>query len=87
MKNWEQTKLAFLNDHLKKKPVHPDQKLRSLHYIELAIKGSYPLLFEDNDLFKKLTESDFVGLYKSLKGGRLNKFDKSVIHGLYKFSK
>ena len=87
MKNWEQTKLAFLNDHLNKRPVHPDQKLRSLHYIESAIKNSYPLLLEDKDLFKKLTESDFIELYTSLKARRINRFDKSVIHGLYKFSK
>ena len=86
MKNWEQTKRAFLNDHLSKRLVFPDQKLRSLQYIESAIKRSYPLLLEDKDLFKNLTESDFIELYTSLKGRRINRFDKSVIHGLYKFS-
>jgi|LakMenE01Jun11ns_1017448.scaffolds.fasta_scaffold9894418_2 hypothetical protein len=87
MKNWEQTKLAFLNDHLSKNLVFPDQKLRSLNYIESAIKSSCPLLLKDKDLFKNLTENDFVDLYTSLKGRRINRYDKSVIHGHCKFSK
>jgi len=86
MKNWQQAKLAFLTDHLNKSRAIPDQKLRSLNYIENAIKNSYPLMLKDKDLFKDITESEFMDLYTTLKGRRINRYDKSVIHGLYKFS-
>lgn len=87
MKNWEQAKLAYLTDHLSKLRPSPDQELRSLSDIENAVKSKYPHLLEDKQLFKKLSENEFIHLYTTLKGRRINRFDKSVIHGLYKFSK
>ena len=54
MKNWKEAKHAFLGDHLNKTPTFPDRKLRSLNYIEDAIKIKFPALLEVEDLFSKL---------------------------------
>ena len=86
MKTWDEAKLAYLNDHLKKSLKYPDIRLRSLNYIEAALKEQHPHLLDGNKLFTTFNKVEFGALYAHMKGRRLNSSDKSVIHGLYKFS-
>ncbi|MBL0147113.1 MAG: hypothetical protein IPP48_16780 [Chitinophagaceae bacterium] len=86
MKTWKEAKLAYLNDHLSKPLKAPDIRLRSLDYIESAVKNKYPELLEGDKIFTKFKKVEFEELYAQLKGRRINSADKSVIHGLYKFS-
>lgn len=87
MKTWNEVKLAFLNEHFRNGvKAFPDQKLRSLNYIEGALQQEFPKLLEGDTLFKTLTQEQFEQLYCEMKGRRINRYDKSVIHGLFKFS-
>ena len=86
MKTWKEAKLVYLNDHLSKPLKVPDIRLRSLDYIESALKNFSPGLLETNELFTKFSKTECYDLYAKLKGRRINSADKSVIHGLYKFS-
>jgi hypothetical protein len=86
MKTWNEAKLAYLNDHMSKPLKFPDIRLRSLNYIESAIKNSHPELLEGDKIFSSFSKTEFGDFYAKLKGRRINSADKSVIHGLFKFS-
>lgn len=84
MKTWQETKTAFLNDHLKRPMQFPDQRLRAFEYLERALKEKYPELLKGDTLFTEFTKEQFEELYTSTKGRRLNRHDRSVISGLFK---
>ena len=86
MKTWKEAKLAYLTDHLSKPLRVPDIRLRSLDYIESAIKNYSPDLLDGDKIFRTFSKVEFGNLYAQLKGRRINSADKSVIHGLFKFS-
>jgi hypothetical protein len=86
MKTWNEAKLEYLSDHLKKPLKNPYLRVKSLSNIEEAIKKHHPELLISDSIFRSFSKSEFADLYAVLKGRRLNDADKSVIHGLYKFS-
>jgi hypothetical protein len=86
MYNWTTTKEKFINDH-KSKPLKQQQRrLNALIAIESILQTKYPALLKDDLLFKNVVEAEMLDLYEKAKGKPLSGAEKSVIHGLYKFS-
>ncbi len=86
MKTWEEAKLAYLKDHLSKPLKKPAIRINALNNIELAIKGKHPEHLISDKIFSLFSESSLRDYYQNLKGKHLNSAEKSVIHGLFKFS-
>jgi hypothetical protein len=86
MKNWEQVKEAYIKDHEAKPLKAPAIRLNALKNIEEAIRQYNYKLLEQDMVFRKYSKEGFLDLYTKLKGKPLNGAEKSVIHGLYKFS-
>ena len=86
MNNWENTKRAFLRDHLTKPLAESERRLNALAAIEKVFKDEFPDLLKDEDVFMNIKMMYFLKLYECLKGKILSSAEKSVIYGLYKFS-
>jgi 5'(3')-deoxyribonucleotidase len=87
MKDWETSKLAYIKDHNAKPLKKPQIRLNTLRNIETALNQKFPELLKDPDIFKNLTRATFEDRYFKAKGKPLNSAEKSVIFGLYKFSR
>lgn len=86
MKSYLEVKDAYVKDHLSKPLKAPNIRLGALNNIEKAIRKENNKLLEGGTLFKKFTKESFSNYYLSLKDRPLNSAEKSVIHGLFKFS-
>jgi hypothetical protein len=86
MKTWIEAKNAYVKDHLSKPLKAPKIRLGALENIETALKEKNEALLVGSTLFKKYNESSLLDFYLGLKGKPLNSAEKSVIHGLFKFS-
>jgi hypothetical protein len=87
MNGRETSKLAYIKDHNAKPLEKPQIRLNALRNIEAALNQKFPGLLKDPDIFKNLTWETLEDKYFSAKGKPLNCAEKSVIFGLYKFSK
>lgn len=86
MKTWKEAKDAYIKDHLSKPLKAPNIRLNALKNIEEAIMHDNHKLLVQDDVFKKYTKEKLHDYYLKLKGKPLNSAEKSVIHGLNKFS-
>lgn len=86
MKTWIEAKDAYIIDHLSKPLKAPNIRLNALKNIESSLKEKDKALLEGSIIFRKFNESSLLDFYLRLKGKPLNSAEKSVIHGLYKFS-
>jgi hypothetical protein len=86
MKTWNEAKNAYIKVHLSKPLKSPNIRLNALKNIEGFLNEIYKTLLKDNTIFKKYNEGAILDYYLKLKGKPLNGAEKSVIHGLYKFS-
>ena len=86
MKTWTEAKNDFVKDHLSKPLKAPNTRLRALGNIETSLRGNNKNLLEGSTIFIKYDELSFRDFYRKLKDNPLNSAEKSVIHGLYKFS-
>lgn len=87
MKTYQQTKAAYIADHIAKPLAQPERRLSALESLEKKFKAKYPEALQDKMLFANISKPYFTKLYECLKGNALSGADKSVITGLYKFSK
>lgn len=87
MKNWMQATNGYIKDHLSKKLEQPERRLNALIAIEKIFREKFPELLKDEDVFINISKMYFLKLYECLKGSSLSSAEKSVINGLYKFSK
>lgn len=87
MSSFQQAKKAFIADHTTKLLADPLRRLNALTAIEKAFKEKFPEALKDEDLFHNISKPYFSKLYECLKGSSLSGAEKSVIAGLYKFSK
>ena len=87
MKTWQETKKAYIKDHLSKPLKAHNIRLSALSKIENAIKNKNAEYLKDDEIFMKFNKEAFLDFYTSLKGTHLNSAEKSVINGLYKFCK
>lgn len=87
MKDWKQAKTAYINDHLKKSLVQPGRRLSALNAIEKTFKEKFNELLNDENVFQNIGEMYLLKLYECMKGKNLSAAEKSVIAGLYKFSR
>jgi hypothetical protein len=86
MKTWTEAKNDYVKDHLSKPLKAPNIRLKSLENIETALKEKNKNLLNDRTFFKQYNENSLRDYYLKLKGKQLNSAEKSVIHGLFKFS-
>lgn len=86
MKTFLEAKDAYIKDHLSKPLKAPNRRLGALNNIEAAIKQDNHKLLEGGVLFRKFNKESLLDYYLRLKGRPLNSAEKSVIHGLIKFS-
>lgn len=87
MKNWEEAKKAYVKDHLSKPLKQPQRRLSALNAIEKIFQDKFPQILRDQNLFKTLSKDTFLKKYQNGKGKPLSSAEKSVINGLYNFSK
>lgn len=87
MNNYFQAKAAYIADHKAKPLAQPERRLNALAAMENIFKQKFPEALQDNNLFTNISKVYFSKLYECLKGSSLSGADKSVITGLYKFSK
>ena len=87
MKNWENTRNSFVNDHLAKELVDHNIRLNALKKIEKVFSEKFPELLGDENVFQNISKIYIMKLYECFKGLRLNGAEKSVFNGLYKFCK
>ena len=83
MSNWAITKKRYLNIYQQESLAQPNRRLNALDTIENILNEKYPELLNDQQLFKKIAEDDFIIKYYEAKGKSLNAAEKSVIKGLY----
>lgn len=86
IKTYLDAKNAYVKDHLSKPLKAPNIRLGALSNIDEAIKKDNYKLLEGTALFQKYTKESLLDYYLKLKGRPLNSAEKSVIHGLFKFS-
>jgi hypothetical protein len=87
MKTYYESKAAYIADHIAKPLVESKTRLNALKAIEKVFKEKFPEALLDEYLFDNISKKYFSKLYECLKGTSLNGAEKSVITGLYKFSK
>lgn len=87
MKNWKQSKDAYIKDHLRKELTKPEIRLNALKAIEKIFRETYDEPLRDENVFQNISKTYLMKLYECLKGRVLNGAEKSVFNGLYKFSK
>lgn len=86
MRNWTQTKKAYIKDHLSKYLRQPERRLNALAAIERKFAEEFPELLKDEHVFMNIKKMYFLKLCECLKGSLLSNAEKSVVNGLYKFS-
>lgn len=86
MKTFEEAKSNYIKDHLCKPLKSPNIRLGALRNIEAALKEKDGSLVQGSLIFEKFNESSLLDFYQKLKAKPLNSAEKSVIHGLFKFS-
>jgi len=87
MKTFDAAKKAYVGDHLSKDLAQPERRLNALKAIENLIAAKSPDLLKGVNLFTKYTKDSFAKQYHEWKGSALSSAEKSVITGLFKFSK
>lgn len=88
MKNFDAAKKAYVDDHLSKDYLkQSERRLNSLKAIENVLTTKSPELLKGNNLFKNFSKDSFARQYMAWKGSALSGAEKSVITGLFKFSK
>lgn len=87
MSTFYKAKAAYITDHKAKPLAQPERRLNALAAMENVFKEIFPEVLQDKSLFDNITKTYFSKLYECLKGSPLSGADKSVITGLYKFSK
>ena len=86
MKTYLEAKNCYIKDHESKPLKAPKIRLNALSNIEEAIQKDNYKLLEGIVLFQKFTKESLLDYYLRIKGRPLNSAEKSVIHGLFKFS-
>jgi hypothetical protein len=87
MKNWKQAKKEYIKDHLSQNMAQPERRINALAAIENILNEQFPALLKDDEVFTNIKRMYFIKLYECLKGPALSDAEKSVINGLYKFSR
>lgn len=87
MRTFYESKAAYIADHITKPLVEPKIRLNAFKSIERVFKAKFPDALLDKELFDNINKMYFLKLYECLKGRSLSGAEKSVINGLYKFSK
>jgi hypothetical protein len=87
MNTYSRSKQLYIDDHLSKKLTEPERRLNALKAIEKVINVKNPGLLNGVGLFEKFDKNGFAKQYEVWKGLPLSGAEKSVITGLFKFSK
>jgi len=87
MKTYTEAKRDYVKDHLSKDLKSPTIRLNALTRIEDTIQSKSPDLLKNDNLFTKYDKNSFELQYLNWKSYDLNGAEKSVIVGLFKFSK
>jgi len=81
------SKQLYIADHLSRDMAQPERRLNALKAIEKVLKNNDPVLLNGAELFVKYHKTGFADQYEIWKGSPLSGAEKSVIVGLFKFSK
>ena len=87
MKEYNEVKREYIKDHLKQTLKEPERRLNALAAIEKIIRSNSPELLQSDNLFRTFSKNQFFTQYLDWKGKPLSGAEKSVIVGLFKFSK
>lgn len=87
MRTFKEASQLYVSEHNSKKLEQPERRLNALIAIESKLKDNFPMALEDNNLFSNISRPYFEKLYELLKGSALSSAEKTVIIGLYEFSK
>lgn len=87
MNTYSKSKQLYVADHLSKNLAQPKRRLDALSAIESVIQTHAPELLLGNSLFLQFDKNSFFHQYHNWKGKPLSDAEKSVIVGLFKFSK
>lgn len=87
MKTYSTSKQLYIADHLAKNLTQPQRRLDALNAIEQVINKNYPELLDGAGLFLEFDKQGFADQYEKWKSSPLSGAEKSVITGLFKFSK
>lgn len=87
MNNYNKSKQLYIADHLAKNLEQPKRRLDALKAIEQVLKENDPELLKGAGLFEKFDKPGLIKKYETWKGSSLSGAEKSVITGLFKFSK
>ncbi len=87
MNTYTKSKQRYIADHLSKNLAQPERRLNALNAIEKVLKINEPELLNGTKLFEKFDKSGLTEQYETWKGSSLSGAEKSVITGLFKFSK
>lgn len=87
MNTYKDARERYITDHLAKSLTQPERRLNALKAIEQVIKVKDSELLNGIALFEKYDKNGFTVLYEAWKGSSLSSAEKSIITGLFKFSK
>lgn len=87
MNTYNISKQLYIADHLSKDMVQPKRRLNALEAIEKIIHSNSPELLQSDNLFRSFSKNKFFTQYLDWKGKPISGAEKSVIVGLFKFSK
>jgi hypothetical protein len=87
MNTYSKSKQLYIADHLSKNLAQPERRLNALKAIEKVLENSDPNLMNGAELFVKYHKTSFANQYEIWKGSPLSGAEKSVIVGIFKFSK
>lgn len=87
MNTYYKSKQLYIADHLAKNLAQPERRLNALKAIEKVLKENDLELLNGAGLFEKFDEPGFADQYEKWKSSPLSGAEKSVITGLFKFSK
>jgi hypothetical protein len=87
MKTFKEAKEAYIADHIAKGLKQPERRLNALKAIEKLVSEKSPELLSGNHLFKTYQKEQFEKHYTIWKNAPLSGAEKSVLLGLFKFSR
>lgn len=87
MNTFSRSKQLYIADHLSKELAEPERRLNAVKAIEKVINEKKPGLLNGTALFETFDKNGFAKQYEIWKGSSLSGAEKSVITGLFKFSK
>ena len=87
MNTYSKSKQLFIADQLSKNLAQPERRLNALKAIEKVLENNDPDLLNGAELFVKYHKTGFADQYEIWKGSPLSGAEKSVIVGIFKFSK